>query len=346
MTFQHVDLRLAHPAFGSPLVETVMELNHIKRQELGGTTAPWIFFQLKEIFHMMESIGSTRIEGNHTTISEYVEQKIEKKERSTDRFSEIANVEQAMNYIEREISEGAEITHMFIRELHHLAVDGLEREGDPTPGAYRAKNVKIASADHTPPDHSTVVGYMDELLDFINSIDSSQFDLLKTAIAHHRFLWIHPFNNGNGRAVRLLTYAMMIKYGFNVKEGKLLNPTAVFCNDRNLYYDRLSQADRGDDKSVLAWCEYVLRGILEEITKVNKLLDFSYLYSAILVPTVEHGIERGFLNDTERQILMVGIKKQSFQSTDVSEALPQLTRLIHQTVISTADSHIFSSTTQ
>ena len=47
---------------------------------------------------------------------------------------------------------------------------------------------------------------MEELVAFINRRDPPKYDLMKVAIAHHRFGWIHPFSNGNGRVVRLLTY--------------------------------------------------------------------------------------------------------------------------------------------
>jgi len=324
-SFEHFDLTLVSPSFDSNLTDTLMELNHLRRQRLVGTTEPWVFFQLKNIFHLLESVGSARIEGNRTTISEYVEQKIEKKERSSDRFSEIANVETAMDYIEESISEGSELTHHFIRELHHLAVDGLSVEGDRTPGTYRAWDVQIAKSSHLPPEHYQIQSYMDELVHFINKEEAGKYDLLKTAIAHHRFTWIHPFGNGNGRVVRLLTYAMLIKYGFNVKEGKLLNPTAVFCNDRDLYYEKLAEADHGDDDSLLRWCDYVLSGVLEEVTKVNRLLDFNYLHTFILLPTIEMGRERGFLNDTEARILKVGIRKQKFKASDLDDTLKGFT---------------------
>lgn len=189
-------LRLVSPDFDSPLTDTLMELNHLRRLKLGGTTAPWMFFQLKNIFHILESIGSARIEGNRTTISEYIEQKIEHGERSNERFSEIANVEKAMEFIEEQIDEGTEITHVFIRELHNLVVDELSEEGDKTPGAYRKWNVQIQDAMHVPPEAHSVQPYMDELIAFINRDDPSKYDLLKTAIAHHRFTWIHPFGNG------------------------------------------------------------------------------------------------------------------------------------------------------
>ncbi len=142
-SFVEFDLRLVSPSFDSPLTDVFIELNHLRKLRLEGSTAPWIFFQLKEIFHIMESIGSARIEGNRTTISEYIEKKIEKKERSSERFSEIANVEKAMDYIEETISEGVKVTHGFIRELHTLAVDELTEEEDKTPGAYRTWNVEI-----------------------------------------------------------------------------------------------------------------------------------------------------------------------------------------------------------
>ena len=109
-------LRVVSPNFDSELTDSLIELNHLKKLKLEGTTAPWIFFQLKNIFHILESVGSARIEGNRTTISEYIERKIENKERSNERFSEIANVEAAMDFIENSISQGSELTHHFIKQ--------------------------------------------------------------------------------------------------------------------------------------------------------------------------------------------------------------------------------------
>lgn len=318
-------LRLVSPSFDSELTDTLIELNHLRKLRLQGTTAPWIFFQLKDIFHILESVGSARIEGNRTTISEYIERKIENKERSSERFSEIANVEAAMEFIEENIDERTDLTHVFVRELHNLVVGGLTREGDKTPGAYRSWNVGITESTHVPPDHFKVQTYMDELLFFVNEKGPDKYDLLKTAIAHHRFTWIHPFGNGNGRVVRLLTYALLIKYGFNVKDGKILNPTAVFCNDRDFYYKKLSEADTGRDEALLSWCDYVLSGILQEVTKVNKLLDFEFLYKKILVPTLDLAIDRGHLNNEEARVLSVGIKKQHFKAGELDSALASLT---------------------
>lgn len=115
---------------------------------------------------------------------------------------------------------------------------------------------------------------MNELFEFINNHDSHKYSLLKTAIAHHRFVWIHPFTNGNGRTVRLFTYAMLVKLGFNVDAGRIINPTAIFCSSRENYYKYLGQADSATEEGILSWCEYMLKGLKDEIEKIDKLLDF------------------------------------------------------------------------
>lgn len=205
-----------------------------------------MFFQLKALFHTLESLGSARIEGNHTTLADYIDSKVEGKAESTDQLLEIANIEKAMDYIEEVIKLGADLTEHTIRELHAMTVMGLRREGDKTPGAYREGAVRIAQAEHLPTEGVLVPQYMQELVSFINRDDSPKYALMKVALAHHRFGWIHPFGNGNGRVVRLLTYALLMKYGFIVNTGgRVLNPTAVFCNDRDKYYTMLGLVDTG-----------------------------------------------------------------------------------------------------
>lgn len=66
----------------------------------------------------------------------------------------------------------------------------LNREGDRTPGAYRSGPVRIAQSLHLPPEAVQVPSYMEELVAFINHADAPKYDLMKVALAHHRFAWI------------------------------------------------------------------------------------------------------------------------------------------------------------
>jgi Fic family protein len=323
--FIHYDLKLLNPSFDSPLVDVLTELEHLRRLQLAGSTPAPIFFQLKHIFHMLESLGSARIEGNHTTLADYVESKLENSKHGSDQLREMENIEAAMTYIEDNIKSGDDLTEHFIKELHAIAIKGLVREGDETPGAYRQKPVTIAKSEHLPPEFIQVPDYMYELVTFINENKPQKYDLIKVALTHHRFGWIHPFGNGNGRVVRLLTYAMLIKYGFNVKTGgRVLNPTAVFCNNREQYYDMLAHADFGTQQNLEDWCTYVLKGILDELRKVDQLTDYNYLLEKILAPALRYAQERRLVTEMEGLVLNMALAKGTAKAADLAAAMPNM----------------------
>lgn len=323
--FSHYDLRLLNPSFGSSLTDLIIELDYLRKKPLGGSTHPRVFFQLKHIFHTLESIGSARIEGNNTTIAEYFETKLTDVKNVPPSIKEIQNIEKAMEFIENNVLKQP-FNRAFISEMHKMIVDTLpippNGEGDITPGEYRKTNIKINKSAHQPPDWLKVNDYMEELFDFINKEDSPKYDLLKAAIAHHRFVWIHPFGNGNGRTVRLFTYAMLVKTGFNVSIGRIINPTAVFCSNRNDYYNYLSEADKGTDDGITKWVEYVLTGLKEEIEKIDRLSDYEYLKKEILLPTISHSLERKYITPAESEILKKVTEKQLIQAADVKHFFP------------------------
>jgi Fic family protein len=116
---------------------------------------------------------------------------------------------------------------------------------------------------------------------------------------------------------------MLVKQGFNVKVGRILNPTAVFCNERNEYYNSLAKADSGDQKSLLGWCQYVLSGLKREIEKIDNLLDHDFLLQKILIPAIEVSLERQLITETETKILMVAAERQIFQAGDVKNIFPK-----------------------
>lgn len=323
--FEHRDLRLPEPSFNSGLTDLIIELDYLRKKPLGGTTHPNVFFQLKHIFHTLESIGSARIEGNNTTIAEYIETKLDDQEVISSEIREIRNIETTMVFIEETVKEFP-INKMFITEVHKRVVEGLlpppQGEGDHLPGQYRNVNLRIAGAAHIPPDHTQIEEYMSELLTFINNEHPTKYDLLKAAVVHHRFVWIHPFGNGNGRTVRLLTYAMLVRMGFNVNIGRILNPTAVFCSNRDDYYNYLSRADEGTDDGLLSWAEYVLKGLKEEIEKIDRLADYEFLKNEILLPALRYSADREFITEMEEKILRKVIDLQLIQASDLEGFFP------------------------
>lgn len=324
--FKDFPLHLLNPNFDSDLIDVLTELEKLRTLRLSGDVHPVIFMQLKSIFHMLESLGSARIEGNHTTLADYVESNFDEHTNQTEQLEEIRNIEKAMRFIDEHLQEGDSISEHFIRELHSLTVIGLQREGDRRPGQYRDHQVAIAQSTHLPPEFFRVPDYMQELVEFINNNDKPKYDLMKIALVHHRFGWIHPFGNGNGRTVRLLTYALLVKYGFNVQTGgRVLNPTAVFCSDRNRYYEMLSKADEGTEEALEAWCTYVLSGISRELQKVDKLTNKQFLNENILFPAIQYSQKRQFINDDEAKILRFAVEQSEFKAGDLAKLFPNMT---------------------
>jgi Fic family protein len=111
--------RIVSPSFDSPLTDVVMELENLRRLRLSGDTPSAIFYQLKDIFHMLESLGSARIEGNHTTLADYIESKIESSTPPTDQLQEVLNIEYAMGYVEKSIKAGVRIGELHPRTTPH-----------------------------------------------------------------------------------------------------------------------------------------------------------------------------------------------------------------------------------
>lgn len=327
--FSHHDLRLLNPRFSSPLLDVLTELEHLRRLEVTGSTPLPVFLQLKRVFHLLESLASARIEGNHTTLADYVEATVNDGRAQDEGLREIANIEGAMRDIEEAVQPGSQVTEHLLRSLHAMTVRQFEREGDRTPGAYRSGPVRIAQSLHLPPEAVQVPSYMEELVAFINHADAPKYDLMKVALAHHRFAWIHPFGNGNGRVVRLLTYALLLKYGFRVSVqpgaiGRLINPAAVFCADRAKYYSMLSGADTGSDEGLEAWCTYVLSGVLEELKKLDRLADYEQLKTRVLLPALAYARDRKHVTQQEAAVLTTTIRAGVVKAGDLAASLQSL----------------------
>ena len=316
-------LKLVVPAFESDLTDLIVDLDRLRRLRLDESTNSATFFELKKLFHILESIGSARIEGNHTTIVQYVEEKIANGSHPEESIAEIINVEQAMCFIEDNIRD-IRIDTPFIQKLHAMTVSRLspDREGDRNPGQFRSGDVAVSN--HIPPEAKAIPELVRELVDWMNREDRPKYDLLKIAIAHHRFEWIHPFGNGNGRTGRLLTYAFLLKKMFCDNDThRILNPTAIFCSDRQKYYRMLEQADYGTDEAMLAWCEYVLSGLKEEIIKLDRLLDYKFLKKNILHSAVKIVWKSNAIDETEARVMELAVEKQTIRNEDIAALFPR-----------------------
>ncbi len=315
------------PHWNSKLASLVVDLSGLRNHGVVGSSPAWLFFELKNLFHIVEALSSARIEGNHTTLATFVEKKLDKTDTDNEKLIEISNLIEALEFVDEHIKD-SDINASFMFELHKIVVKNLGvgegREGDTRPGAYRIDERHIGNSNHILPQPSDIRDLMNELYAYIGEENDPQMDLLKIAIAHHRFVWIHPFGNGNGRTVRLLTYSMLCKKGY-ITPGlaRLFNPTAVFAGNREKYYDNLAMADKLDEDSLLAWCEYVLSGLKEEVERSQKLSNYEFVKDNILLPTFAWSQDKNITNELETKILNRIARKKIIKAGDIKDMWPE-----------------------
>ncbi|HET7673776.1 MAG TPA: Fic family protein [Candidatus Saccharimonadales bacterium] len=319
---------LPTPLLDSEVAGLVVGLETLRSRELSGTTPPWIFFGVKNLFQTVESVISTHIEGNNTTIAAYVEAARSNKRAARDeKIKMILNLEKTLKDIEKEVDADTVFDKGFILDLHRKVVDGLDAsqdgEGDTRPGAYRNEHREIQNSKHVLPQHTDIRDLMDRLITFINMPVPHTMELVKIAIVHHRLVWIHPFGNGNGRVVRLLTYAMLTRAGYIDKDGaRLLDPTAVFGSNKLTYYDKLAGADDLSEQGATDWCEYMLSGLTQEINKIDQLLDGDFTKREIIVPAIMYAHEKQKITKLERDMLLICVGKNLVAANDFRDLFP------------------------
>lgn len=312
MTRNKIDINIPNPFWWSKLANIILDLEKLRSKEIYWEIPPHIFFQLKDVFQMLETLGSARIEWNNTTLAEYIDKVIERKWKKVivDKKEwqlEIENIENSIKFIEENTTSETKINRAYVSELHKIITKDLTAppnwEGSKNPWNLRNHNVKINKSNHVPPDYGLLFDYFEEFINFINTNHFEQYQLLMIAIAHHRFAFIHPFDNWNGRMWRLLNYAFLIKLWFAKKESRIINPSSVFYTDRDKYYEMLWIADSLSEEWLLKWSEYFLLWLKNEVEKIDSLLNKEYVTQQILIPAIDFSLDRKVLTQDEYNIL-------------------------------------------
>lgn len=187
--------------------------------------------------------NSNSIEGNTLTLHEtkmVLEDGFTIKGKSLREHFEVVNHQEAIHIIESWVKPGLVIKDRHILDIHELVLQKIEKEYG---GRYRSSGVRIAGANFIPPNALKVDGMVQELLDWLNFQDLELHPLVKASIFHHRFVWIHPFFDGNGRTIRLIYNLWLMSNGYT--------PGIILRNDRKKYYDALNRANNGDYSKLL-----------------------------------------------------------------------------------------------
>lgn len=173
---------------------------------------------------------------------------------------EIEGIGRAWNFVLKTIRPRTRITPVLLKRIHKIGFGWIFPD---IGGRFRRMDVEVSA--HRPPAFYKVPVLMEDLcrdlaerLKHLAKITHNDFiselvDLL--AWMHHRFLWIHPFQDYNGRLARLLTNMILLKLDLPPVELKVETKQG-----RMRYIQALQEADQGH----LAKLEKMMKQAIEE----------------------------------------------------------------------------------
>ncbi|MES2047808.1 MAG: Fic family protein [Pseudomonadota bacterium] len=269
-------------------------INHAK--DLPAHGMPQLRALLRETLRPMNSFYTNKIEGQHTTPllieralkkdfstlpDEARKQRVAIAHIETERWGETSYpVFESETFFKPEILQTIH-AHLHAQlqpeDLVQVNEDGLRQIVKP--GVWREVGVKVGQ--HIPPDPLTVLQFMDEWNTGYAASKAGESALIALMAAHHRFTWIHPFLDGNGRTARLHTHIGLSSLGLT--QG-LWSPMRGLAREQESYYAHLIRADRdrqGDydgrgvltEKGLIEFIEFFMHICLDQVAFMNGMLD-------------------------------------------------------------------------
>ena len=145
--------------------------------------------------------------------------------------------QEALGYVRALAKRHTPLTEADIRQLHSLIV---RRSQPEVAGRYadQGRYVLTDSGRYSLPPPLSVPALMGDFAQWL----AGASDTPETAFAaHRRLVEIHPFNDGNGRAARLLMNLILIRGGYP--------PVAVRPEDRPAYIRALAMSQSGQGEA-------------------------------------------------------------------------------------------------
>lgn len=113
-------------------------------------------------------------------------------------------------------------------------------------GKIRKYQLAIRGSKFTPPTPLKVYPMLTEFFDWYNKNKNKLHPIELAAIAHLKFVTIHPFGDGNGRISRLIMNFVLAK-----KKYPMLD---IPYEERNSYYNALERSQvKKEDRIFLQW---------------------------------------------------------------------------------------------
>ncbi len=146
----------------------------------------------------------------------------------------------------KELTHQKQISLTEILLLHACILKGI---ADDHVGVIRSVPVRISGSVVVFPAPKKVPDLLDEFIQWLETC--TEHPVQKAALAHYKFVSIHPFVDGNGRTARLLMNLLLIQAGYP--------PSIIGPKEQGAYIKSLEKAQLGG--SVLDYLELIYQSV-------------------------------------------------------------------------------------
>ncbi|KQY97183.1 cell filamentation protein Fic [Pseudolabrys sp. Root1462] len=246
-----------------------------------------------------------------------------------------------------------------LREIHRrfceLLPDELLWVEEPTtkervrvvPGEFRTKDVKVGL--HISISPGAVPRFLADFERVFSAVGKTDA-IIAAAAAHHRFVWIHPFLDGNGRVARLMSHAMLLK---TLDTGGVWSVARGFGRNVAAYKGHLAACDlprrndldgRGNlsEEALAAFTKFFLETCLDQVAFMEELVQPDRLRARIGL-WAEEEIKLGKLPAKSGQVLETVLYRGELPRGDVAEILGATPRHARRTISALLDRGVLTS---
>ena len=236
-----------------------------------------VLFEMERVAREISAHASTSIEGNPLPLTDIKRILKQVPHRVRDSEREVLNYNEALLWLKKHSDfEVAVVDLQTLLDTHRLVTKELLP--DFSSGVLRTAPVfvndpQIRQTVFWPPDHADVPRLIENLLEFSNAKKEEIDPLILAGIFHKQFVLIHPFMDGNGRTVRLLTTSLLAALGVDI--FRLFSFERYYNANVTKYFAKVGERGSYYDLTVdfTPWLEYFTDGVLDELIRVKELLE-------------------------------------------------------------------------
>ena len=162
------------------------------------------------------------------------------------------------------------------KEIHKETVNKIVP--DEKVGVFRKTQVVIKEEGSgqiilKPPPAVEVPFLLQDFFEWLNSAEAKELHpILRAGVSHYILVAIHPFVEGNGRAVRAFSNLILMKEGYDLK--RFFSVEEHFDDDPGSYYEAFAQVDRQSPniaaRDMTLWIEYFTEVVAIELGKIKE----------------------------------------------------------------------------